>query len=97
MRVRFANRRLERGYADEREASRRWGPVVGLRYRERVGLLYAVANVSRLYELRTLDFHALTGNYAGRHALRLTGRWRLIVTVDDEEHVTVEEVTDYHG
>lgn len=45
---------------------------------------------------RALDVHALRGNRAGQHALRLTGRMRLIVTFT-ETGAEIEEVVDYHG
>lgn len=45
---------------------------------------------------RALDLHPLRGNRAGQHALRLTGRMRLIVTFSDRG-ARIEEVADYHA
>lgn len=65
---------------------------------ERVGLLlFRTDRVSDLYRLRALDFHPLSGDRAGQHALRLTGQMRLILIVEDETTVIVEEVVDYHA
>lgn len=98
MNVAFRSRRLERAYREHNEAVRLWGVVVGRRYVERVQALERQAvSVSDLYASRALDFHPLTGNRTGQHALRLTGQMRLVVTVTGEQSVIVEEVVDYHG
>ena len=96
MEVRFASRSLERRYTQGQEAIRAWGPQVGRRYVQRVGVLLEALDVSELHGYRALGFHPLRGNRRGQHALRLTGQMRLIVTVIDERTVRVEEVTDYH-
>ncbi len=76
---------------------REWGPVVGQRYIDLVETLETAERVDHLYEITPLHFHPLTGDRRGQYALRLTGQMRLIVTVDDEQAVTIEEVVDYHG
>ena len=96
MNVSFRNRRLARCYADVRLAVREWGPDVGRRYVRRVDLLRAARSMEDLRMNRALDLHALRGNRAGRHALRLTGRMRLIVSFT-ETGAEIEEVVDYHG
>ena len=75
---------------------RQWGPVVGSRYIDRVQLLEAAERIEHLYDIRALDFHPLTGDRRGQHALRLTGQMRLILTIVDDRTVIVEEVRDYH-
>jgi toxin HigB-1 len=96
--VAFRTRRLERAFRDQDEALRQWGIIVGRRYTERVRMLQQqFQTVAEIYAARALDFHALTGNRSGQHALRLTGQMRLIVTVVDERSVWIEEVVDYHG
>ena len=92
----FRTRRLQRSYERYSAAVRAWGPVVGERYRERVALLYDAASVESLYSYRALDFHPLTGNRTGQHALRLTGQWRLIVTILSDYSVAVEEVSNHY-
>ena len=96
MNVSFRNRKLARCYADVGLAVRAWGPDVGRRYVRRVDLLRAARSVEDLRAQRALDVHALRGNRAGQHALRLTGRVRLIVTFSDAG-AEIEEVVDYHG
>ena len=96
MDVQFRSRKLRRCYEHGAGAIREWGPDVGRRYVQRVGLLLAVERVPDLFTIRSLDFHPLAGNRKGQHAIRLTGQLRLILTVEDAHTVTVEEVTDYH-
>ena len=87
---------MQRCFDRRAEAIRRWGPVVGNRYVERVGYLYDAARVSDLYDVRAFDCHPLGGDRQRQYGLRLTGQMRLIVTVRGDQAVTVEEVTDYH-
>lgn len=97
MEVSFRSRRLEQRYERGAEAIRAWGPVVGKRYVQRVGALYAANRPQDLFAVRAFDLHPLTGERAGQHAMRLTGQVRLILTFSDDRAVTVEEVVDYHG
>lgn len=97
MEVRFRSRRLQRCFEDDVEAYRAWGPVVGRRYVARVTALMAAERVSDLYDYCAFGFHSLTGDRRGQHAIRLTGRMRLIVTVESDRAVMLEEVVDYHG
>ena len=96
MNVSFRNRKLARCYADVNLAIREWGPDVGRRYVRRVDLLRAARSLEDLRANRALDVHLLRGDRAGRHALRLTGRMRLVV-VFTETGAEIEEVVDYHG
>lgn len=75
---------------------REWGPVTGQRYIDRVETLETAERVEHLYEIRSLNLHPLTGNRRGQHSLRLTGRMRMVVTIENERTIIVEEVVDYH-
>lgn len=96
MNVSFRSRKLARCYADINLAVREWGPEVGRRYVRRVDLLRAARSLEDLRANRALDVHPLRGNRAGQHALRLTGRMRLVVTLTGTT-AEIEEVVDYHG
>ena len=96
MNVSFRSRKLARCYADINLAIREWGPDVGRRYVRRVDLLRAARSIEDLWPQRALDLHPLRGDRAGQHALRITGRMRLIVTFSDTG-ARIEEVVDYHG
>ena len=96
MEIRFRTRRLQRAFDQPNRAVREWGPVTGQRYIDRSETLETTERIEHLYEVRPLNFHALSGDRRGQHALRLTGQMRLIVTIENERTVIVEEVVDYH-
>lgn len=97
MEIRFRTRRLQRASVERNRAVREWGPVTGRRYVDRVETLETAESIEDLFAMRPLNFHALTGDRRGQHAIRLTGRMRMIVTIEDEGTLIVEEVVDYHG
>ena len=97
MEVHFRSRRLQRCAESTAQAIRTWGSDVGVRYVQRLEALVTAPNLDAIYATRAFDFHPLTGNRAGQHALRLTGQMRMIVTVEDERTIWIEEVVDYHG
>ena len=98
MELRFRNTDLLRCYEEESRASRSWGPTVGLKYIQRVTVLRAVERFTDLFQIRSLQLHALKGNRKGQHAIIIHGRWRLIVTYDkDEKLLFVEEVSSHYG
>jgi proteic killer suppression protein len=72
------------------------GPDVGRRYVLRVRDLMNAQSMQDLYANRQLDLHPLSGDRRGQFAIRITGQVRMILTNDDDI-LTVEEVTDYHG
>lgn len=96
MQVLFRSRRLAECAATEREAVREWGLDVGHRYGQRVALLAQTARIEDLYTLVSLRFHALRGERQGQYSLTIVGRWRLILTVQDETTIVVEEVSNHY-
>lgn len=63
---------------------------------QRINLILKARALDDLFQIRALDLHPLTGDRRGQFAIRLTGRMRLIFTLDADRHVTIEEVVDYH-
>ena len=96
MEIRFWSSRLQRCFQESSVTIRQWGPVVGQRYVQRINAIKDLDRGEQLHLIRSLDFHPLTGERTGQHAIRLTGQMRLILTVDDERTVSIVEVVDYH-
>lgn len=96
MQLHFKSRGLQRAFEQEREAIREWGPQVGPRYQERVKLIQAAASLNDLFAITYLHLHPLTGDRQGQYAITLSGRWRLILTVEGAT-VTIEEVSAHYG
>jgi addiction module HigA family antidote len=92
--VRFGTARLRSCYEDQRVRAKEWGEKIGRRYVQRVDALYAAPDAQALRALRSLRFHALTGDRKGQHAIWLDGFYRLIMTFEGKAMtvVTVEEV-----
>ena len=98
MQLIFRTRRLERAYRDPGRAARLWGADVGRQYGIRLGRIQAAQDWARLTTFRTFDLHPLHGPRRGEYAIRLTGRWRLIVERGDSEgSIVIVGVEDYHG
>jgi toxin HigB-1 len=97
--VTFRTARLQKCYTDSAAAAREWGGQVGRRYIERVNVLKAAKTAGDLHKITALRFHPLKGNQAGRHAITLIDRWRLVVSFQDEALavVRIEEVSGHYG
>ena len=97
MQIEFRTRRLERNFLDVRRAIQQWGPSVGERYAERLTMIGAAPSVDALYTLPALRFHQLAGDRKGQFAASLTGQWRVIPELVNDETLRVVSVEDYHG
>ena len=97
MEVEFSTGRLERCYSDIREGTREWGRVVATRYIDRIKQIQVTDNFRDMYHYRTFRLHPLHGEYAGRFAVNLTGRYRLIIGRGaSDDQVVVYEVTNHY-
>lgn len=99
MKVSFRSSKLQRAYEESARAIRQFGPGVGRRYVQRIGIIKASRHLEDLKAQRPLRCHELQGKRAGQWAINLTDRYRLIFTVSGPELdvVRVEEVTNHYG
>lgn len=95
MDVRFRTSRLKRCFERESEAYRTWGQVVGERYIRRIYTIRNTRTFAELYNYHVLNLHPLTGDRSGMYAIRLTGQWRLLISLRDDI-VTIEEVSNHY-
>ena len=97
MRISFRTRILRRCYEDHREASRRWGNVVGEKYIQRIQILKSVPTFATLFDMRMLRIHPLTGNMRGHYSVTIHARWRLIIERDEsEDMLIIREVSNHY-
>ena len=89
MQVNFRTNKLRKQYESEKEATKVYGPEVGRKYVQRVGIIRQATSLEELQALPGLRCHALKGNRAGEWAVRLTGFMRLIFTFEDEAFTVV--------
>lgn len=94
--IHFRTNRLRNCARDESTAAREFGPRIGRKFFEVVGLLEQVASVDEVRQMRHLEFHRLRGDRSGQHAIKLGHRERLIVIVSDDGSLTIEEVSLRH-
>ena len=99
MEIRFRTRKLEKQYTDHREGERAYGRDVAHRYIQRVNIIKAAKNLDELKRLPGLRCHMLRGKRQGQWAIRLTGFYRLIFTLEGEQLTIarVEEVSKHYG
>ena len=96
MELQFRTTRLERAFTDPGRAIQLWGVQVGGRYGERLARISAVGSWPLLFSHRTLGLHRLRGPRSDDYAIRLTGRWRLIVRPGaTPERIEIVDVEDY--
>jgi len=97
--ISFRTSRLQRQYEHSREAVKAYGPQVGRRYVQRIGIIKQARDIEELVKLPGLRCHQLKGDRAGEWAIDLTGFDRLIFTLhgDRLEIVRIEEVSKHYG
>lgn len=98
MQVNFKTNKLRRHYERQAEATKAYGPEVGRRYVQRIGLIRQTRTLAELQTLPGLRCHPLKGNRQGQWAVNLTGFMRLIFTFEDDELtvVCIEEVSKHY-
>jgi len=98
MDVEFRTRKLQKQYEDHREAEKAYDPQVARRYIERVNIIKQARDIAELQGLRGLRCHPLKGNRETQWAMKLTGFYRLIFTLqgDKLEIARIEEVSKHY-
>ena len=92
----FGNNRLRRNYTSSRDAVRDWGEDVARKYIQRIDQIIAAPDLHALGKLPSVRLHPLRGERTGEYALDLVGRWRLIVTIENDA-VLIREVSNHYG
>jgi len=96
--IRFRTRKLEKQYRTSKAAEKAYVMDVARKYIQRVNIMKAAENIEELKRLPGLRCHALTGDRKGQWALKLTGQYRLIFTLEGEnlEIARIEEVSKHY-
>ena len=97
MELEFATSRLERASQSLALAERTFGVPIGRKYIQRMAVLSAVEEFGQLHGIVALRIHELKGDRASRHALTLTGNFRLVIERMRKDRVRILSVEDYHG
>jgi proteic killer suppression protein len=97
--IRFRTNKLQRQYERFSDAAQAYGQQVGRKYIQRINIIKHARDIEELEQLPGLGCHPLKGNRTGQWAIKLTGFYRLIFTLEGEqlEIVLVEEVSKHYG
>ena len=99
MEIRFRTRKLKKQYANHQEAEKAYGKDVARKFILRVNIIKKARDIEELKRLPGLRCHELKGNRKGQWAVKLTGFYRLIFTLEDDcmEIARIEEVSKHYG
>ncbi len=99
MLITFRTRKLEREYRNSDHAVKAYGAVVARKYIQRVNIIKQTNDIDELLRLPGLRCHTLKGDRRGQYAVKLTGFYRLIFTLqgDSLEIARIEEVSKHYG
>jgi len=96
--VNFKTKKLKKCYCQSNQAQKEFGSQIARKYIQRVNLIKAAKNLDEVMSLPGLRCHLLTGNRKGQYAVKLTGFYRLIFTVDGDclDIALIEEVSKHY-
>lgn len=99
MDVTFRTRKLEREYKDSKKAIQEYGQAVATRYIGRINIIKSATDIKELEKLPAIDCHPLKGDRKREWSIKLTGRMRLIFTLEggELEIARIKEVSKHYG
>lgn len=99
MDVIFRTKKLENEYTHSDRAVKAYGSAVARKYIQRVNIIKQVRSIDELMQLPALRCHPLKGDRQGQYAIKLTGFYRLIFTLQGNrlEIACIEEVSKHYG
>lgn len=97
MRIRFADRKLERLETDVGYTAG-FGRDIVKAFRKVMPLLRSALDERDLYAAKSLHFEKLKGNRSHQRSLRLNRQFRLIIELEEgtEKTIVVVSIEDYH-
>lgn len=98
MKVKFNNIDLERIFLGETDGKREYGSSVVKSFIKTIELLKQIENVSDIWQYKGLNFE----KYNDFYSVRVNKKYRLILTVEDEELIhaetlIVEKLTNHYS
>lgn len=99
MEFEFATRKLEELYYDDKGAEEYPDSVI-TSFVNRIAVIAAARDEPDLRGLKSLHFEKLKPTSANRYSMRLSGRWRLILTFDapsgSDKRMVIQEISKHH-
>ena len=99
MEIRFRTRKIEKQYVNHQEAEKAYGKNVARKFILHVNIVKKAKDIEELKQLPALRCHELKGKRKGQWAIKLTGFYRLIFTLESKymEIARIEEVSKHYG
>lgn len=96
--IRFRTKKLQAQYEDVRKAQQAYPRDVAEKYILRINLIKHSNSIDEVMQLPGLRCHPLKGDRTGQWAVKLTGYYRLIFTLNGDhlEIVQIEEVSKHY-
>ncbi len=96
--VNFRTKKLESYYCESSQAIKKSGDQVAKKYIQRVNLIKTARDLDEVMSLPGLRCHPLKGDRQGQYAVKLTGFYRLIFTVEGDrlDIAQIEEVSKHY-
>lgn len=98
MRYRFGTKKLEALYTEEKDAHKYAAGVVD-NFFDVMAVVESAKDERDFYALKGLRYEKLSGKRKNERSMRLTGRWRLIVEIEQDSQgqcVSIKGIEDYH-
>jgi proteic killer suppression protein len=93
--IEFKTKKLRRWFEDSKSGQRVLGQEVATKYIQRVQVIQQAKDLDELISIRVLRCHPLVGDRDGLYGVKLTGFYRLIISID-EGVATIEEVSKHY-
>lgn len=96
--INFKTKKLKKYYFESNQARKAFGDKVARKYIQRINLINAAKNLDEVISLPGLRCHPLIGNRKGQYAVKLTGSYRLIFTIDGDslDTILIKEVSKHY-
>lgn len=100
MKITFANQQLEDWYTGDYEGRQPFSEAILMAYQNTIRKLTALPDMAELRKSKSLNFHPLKRDLAGKFAVRVNMKYRLVFSIDKQtgqaEVLDIEQLTDYH-
>lgn len=93
MHIRFASKKLENLFQTGKGASD-YPPEVVAAFQRRLAFISAAVSEQDLYAFTSLHYEKLQGKRRGQRSVRLHDRWRLILAIEEGDHVQTAVVLE---
>ena len=103
MEITYKTKKLKKECENFSKAKKEYGKQIAEKLFIRIEVLEAAINLEEISMIRSWNLHPLSGKRKGQLAINLTGKFRLVLTINNEivefvkvESINLEEIVNYH-